>query len=378
MIKKIGYENKEGLQNDATIPDKNKVTDDDMNEIKDVVNSNADELGNKVPKEDGKGLSTNDYTNAEKEKLAGLNNYDDTEVKENITEIQTNVTEIQGDITNIETGQEEQNSRITELEEEKIELEKDIDGLSIIGQATGESIDLYDSSSARVKSFELTGNSYQATRSGKNKLLLNFTNSSSNYVDLEDDVFVFDKNVLSYDSNSDFNYEQNLVIPAGTYTISCNILSGTAYNNTTSGSCIYFRAVKPDGNYAINAILISCNAEGTTSTKGSATITFENEIEISTIRFYLRSTTKYENLKINVQLEQGEEATEYEKYGVMPSLDFSSKVKGSGENGNVNKTICNKNLFNKNNINAKTYVDKNTGNLISSPSNNSSDYISTN
>ena len=44
MIKKIEYENKEGLQNDATIPDKNKVTDDDMNEIKDVVNTNADEL----------------------------------------------------------------------------------------------------------------------------------------------------------------------------------------------------------------------------------------------------------------------------------------------------------------------------------------------
>ena len=39
------------------------------------------EVGNKVDKETGKGLSSNDYTDVEKAKLAGLNNYDDSEVK---------------------------------------------------------------------------------------------------------------------------------------------------------------------------------------------------------------------------------------------------------------------------------------------------------
>jgi hypothetical protein len=38
----------------------------------------ATQLGNKVDKETGKGLSTNDYTTAEKNKLAGLENYDDS------------------------------------------------------------------------------------------------------------------------------------------------------------------------------------------------------------------------------------------------------------------------------------------------------------
>lgn len=38
-------------------------------------------LDNKVDKVSGKGLSTNDYTTTEKNKLAGLSNYDDTEVK---------------------------------------------------------------------------------------------------------------------------------------------------------------------------------------------------------------------------------------------------------------------------------------------------------
>lgn len=38
-------------------------------------------LNNKVDKVSGKGLSTNDYTTAEKNKLAGLSNYDDTSLK---------------------------------------------------------------------------------------------------------------------------------------------------------------------------------------------------------------------------------------------------------------------------------------------------------
>lgn len=38
-------------------------------------------LNGKVDTETGKGLSTNDYTTAEKTKLAGLSNYDDTELR---------------------------------------------------------------------------------------------------------------------------------------------------------------------------------------------------------------------------------------------------------------------------------------------------------
>lgn len=38
----------------------------------------------KVDKEEGKGLSSNDFTNEEKEKLSNLENYDDTQVKQNI------------------------------------------------------------------------------------------------------------------------------------------------------------------------------------------------------------------------------------------------------------------------------------------------------
>lgn len=130
MIKHISYEDKESLYNNEKYLRKNKVTSLDLNEIKDVVNENANELsnsqtsivtinqtieeiksknttqdnniqelrdkndsqdlaiGNKVEKVDGKGLSTNDYTTQEKTKLAGLNNYDDTAIKEDISKVE--------------------------------------------------------------------------------------------------------------------------------------------------------------------------------------------------------------------------------------------------------------------------------------------------
>ena len=43
-------------------------------------------LAAKVDKEEGKGLSANDYTDQEKEKLAGLSNYDDTEIRKELSD----------------------------------------------------------------------------------------------------------------------------------------------------------------------------------------------------------------------------------------------------------------------------------------------------
>lgn len=53
-IQKIEYQNKVSIQDDPEVPEINKVTDSNMNEIKSVVNNNADEtalkevLANKV------------------------------------------------------------------------------------------------------------------------------------------------------------------------------------------------------------------------------------------------------------------------------------------------------------------------------------------
>lgn len=72
-ISKITWENKEGIQNDESIARKNKVMDDDMNEIKQVVNNNADELNtaqsNIENLQSGQGTANTDITNLKAEYL---------------------------------------------------------------------------------------------------------------------------------------------------------------------------------------------------------------------------------------------------------------------------------------------------------------------
>ena len=54
------------------------------------------DLDKKVDNVTGKGLSTNDYTTAEKNKLAGLENYNDTEVWDGITNLANAILALQG------------------------------------------------------------------------------------------------------------------------------------------------------------------------------------------------------------------------------------------------------------------------------------------
>lgn len=59
-----------------------KAANDAVNKVGDIDKL----LAAKVDKEEGKGLSTNDYTDQEKEKLAGLSNYDDTEIRKELSD----------------------------------------------------------------------------------------------------------------------------------------------------------------------------------------------------------------------------------------------------------------------------------------------------
>ena len=67
--------------------------DDEGNENRIATCEDVDVIDNKVDKVDGKGLSTEDYTTAEKQKLAGLENYDDTALQ---SAIQNKVDKVNG------------------------------------------------------------------------------------------------------------------------------------------------------------------------------------------------------------------------------------------------------------------------------------------
>ena len=61
----------------ATMLNPNAIPDGSITKEK----IDASVLNGKVDKEEGKGLSSNDYTDEEKAKLAGLENYDDAQIK---------------------------------------------------------------------------------------------------------------------------------------------------------------------------------------------------------------------------------------------------------------------------------------------------------
>lgn len=79
-----GRENEIEAKIDALIGDAPEIMDS-LPELIDVINNHAELIEGKVDRQPGKGLSTNDYTTEEKNKLAGLTNYNDSEVRELIT-----------------------------------------------------------------------------------------------------------------------------------------------------------------------------------------------------------------------------------------------------------------------------------------------------
>lgn len=76
----------------------NRATED-ISQIKQQI---ADLEQNKEDKVEGKGLSTEDYTTQEKNKLASLQNYNDDEVRELISALNLRLTTLEGDYEALE------------------------------------------------------------------------------------------------------------------------------------------------------------------------------------------------------------------------------------------------------------------------------------
>lgn len=77
----------------------NKATED-TSQIKQQI---ADLEQNKEDKVEGKGLSTEDYTTQEKNKLASLQNYNDSEVRELISALNLRLTTLSEDLESLES-----------------------------------------------------------------------------------------------------------------------------------------------------------------------------------------------------------------------------------------------------------------------------------
>ena len=277
MIKNITYENKEAIQNNPDLPEKNMITDSDMNEIKEVVNNNAQEQSNL------------------EEKVNNFQNYVDTEIKKDISELQTEVKELEEDV------------KANAIEEETEQAK---------------SLKITDASGARGKLI-VFGNSEQETREGYNMYDYSkdvMPSGNGLTIDFDEKTAYL---IISGTPSSDYQYITkrqditNKLENGETYTLYAeNITTGVYVQITKSkdGSSEY---IVPKNN--------------TITFVADTSYKYELDIQTSTVA----STGQLNNYKTRYMLYKGTESKEFQLAGASPSLDYPSAIKSLGSNINL-------------------------------------------
>ena len=364
MIKQIEYENKQAIQNDDSIANKNKVTAEDMNEIKNVVNQNAKEL--ETLQEDNQGNETaiktlqNDISlikqnNSEQDKRIQSNTSKIEAINKNIeainkknteqdTNIQKNAKDIEANQNNIKALQVEN----AEVKAENERLRSDIESISLLGEAEGESIDLDDSSGARFKKFGVGGNHSQETREGYNIVdLTSFPKGARNGITATVDL---NKGSITLNGTctGTFAYAIPLALNAGT-------VVSYGLNNLQTNSEVTMRFEVTDNTQEGQISCAQKNAKMENFALTKDTVSWQLRIGKGTV---------LTDFVIYPQIEVGSTLHKFETYGATPSLDFTSEIKTVKDN--VNIVVCNKNKLKLTEISEipGISVSKNNGKLV--------------
>lgn len=338
MIKQIEYENKQAIQNDDSIANKNKVTAEDMNEIKNVVNQNAKEL--ETLQEDNQGTETAMETLQNDISLIKQNN------SEQDTNLQKNVKDIEANQNNIKALQVEN----AEVKAENERLRSDIESISLLGEAEGESIDLDDSSGARFKKFGVGGNHSQETREGYNIVdLTSFPKGARNGITATVDL---NKGSITLNGTctGTFAYAIPLALNAGT-------VVSYGLNNLQTNSEVTMRFEVTDNTQEGQISCAQKNAKMENFALTKDTVSWQLRIGKGTV---------LTDFVIYPQIEVGSTLHKFETYGATPSLDFTSEIKTVKDN--INLTVANKNYINIENtsktINGITFTVNSDGSIL--------------
>lgn len=325
-IQKIEYENKIGLQNDENVPNKNKVTDDDMNEIKETVNNNADELT--TAQQNIKGLQSDQSTasgdiTSLKNRVTALET-DNTTNKQDINTLKTDNETNKSNIATLQTDNETNKTNISTLQEDVGEIEGNIQQIQQEQTAQNKKIEELDDNQIHVTT-EKANNINIKDASGQNGKIKLFgisrqegTPSPENIVEIEntgDNINLFNKETV----------ENNTYVNATTGQVQ-------SYTGASSSDYIDIKGLK--------AIILSgdnivrsnggafYNAEKQ-YISGFTTPQIWNGIQVPENANYVRVTVTTTELDV-VKIEKGTKATGYSKYKC----------------GSVEITDCNENLFN--------------------------------
>ncbi len=266
-----------------------------------------------------------------------------------LVNLQTDNISNKEDITEIKVEQELQNNNIEkiqlenkELKAENERLREDLNNVAVVGQASGENITINDSSEARFEELKISGNSWQETRSGKNKFDLDKVTASiqKNKTGIKlknlwaQTVMTNENLIKDIKPSTAYKYSAKVKVISKPTTLSSangnNIL--TLYNPTTK----------------INkAILYSSNKHswvvGGIYTLECAFTTPDDLNGFNMMSYtYHGNNDGSENYAANGELEitdlmireESVEDDSFELYGISPSSKYPSEVRNCGDNVN--------------------------------------------
>ena len=344
MIKKIAYENKVAIQNDEDVENKNKVTDDDMNEIKEVVNNNADEL-----------------TEAQ-ENISDIQEEQETQ-NTKISTLETDNTTNKADISDIKTKNNEQDTNIEELQENLSDAQQEIEALKTIQNALptidgeGENLTLKGTAeNTTFKKFGICGNSRQETREGYN--LIDIVNSSLMGQDKGVTIEISDDGYITANGTPTTSYTvfisknvTNLLEDGQTYS-----LWQENYSDKANGGIFSQITASPKPGSSVTAKFINAAMSRNTFTVDKTNFTYMWIVQSGPIS----ATGTFTNYRNRYMLYKGTDNKEkFELYGAMPSPNFSSKIEVVGDDTNQ---------FNKDEVVLKDgyYSSTDNGNFVQS------------
>lgn len=289
----------------ADVPADMKVlaesVDENIERINKNLDKNADELKNLQKDNTGNKTAI--------EAINKKNTEQDTNIQKNAKDIEAN----QNNIKALQVENEE-------VKAENERLRSDIESISLLGEAEGESIDLDDSSGARFKKFGVSGNHSQETREGYNILDLSKKPYNEQASSLNGATVTQKNGILTIDATS----ATDLVTIKSVW---------TSYTNSTN-------IKMPKGNYYTPLILNINKAEGGESVgQKTGNITLEEDC-VCAQWFY--NVGKGQKIELPLFISNNQNKRTCEQYGATPSLDFPSEIKAVKDN--VNVVVCNKNL----------------------------------
>ena len=285
---------------------------EDMKKLAESVDTQISNLDtNKVDKVDGKGLSTNDYTNEDKAKLDSLENYDDTEITQEIEDIQA-----------------KDESQDTEIDKQSDLIQKLKDNCINVTTEEATQLQVQDASMLPAK-LDVRGNHSQKTREGYNIWdYLSAVLSSAGGLTIEKDyengyITVNGMPSKDYVSIVSTAYITNLLEDGQRYTL----WQENYQNEETAG--IYLQVARTDDNGTTRYYSLSNSATFLVDKSNNAS--YSIILQTSTVA----NTKTLSNYKNRYMLYKGTEDKTYELPGASPSLDYPSEVRAVGDNVNI-------------------------------------------